>query len=35
MTSHDPIVEELAALRRTAPSELLETVLMGADLADS
>jgi O-6-methylguanine DNA methyltransferase len=35
MTSYDPIVEELAALRRTAPDELLETVLVGADLADS
>ena len=35
MTSHDPIVEELAALRRTAPDDVLETVLMGADLADS
>ena len=35
MTSHDPIIEGLAALRRTAPDDLLETVLMGADLADS
>lgn len=35
MTTHDPIVEELATLRRTAPDDLLETVLMGADLADS
>lgn len=35
MTSHDPIVEELAALRRTAPDDVLETVLVGADLADS
>jgi len=35
MSTHDPIVEELATLRRTAPDDLLETVLMGADLADS
>ena len=35
MTSHDPILEELAALQRTAPVDLLDRVLLGADLADS
>jgi len=35
MTSHDPILEGLAALQRTAPVDLLDRVLLGADLADS
>ena len=35
MTSHDQILEELAALQRTAPVDLLDRVLLGADLADS
>jgi len=35
MTNHEPIVEELAALQRVAPPNLLDTVLRGVDLADS
>jgi len=35
MTNHEPIVEELGALHRAAPSDLLDTVLQGVDLADS
>lgn len=35
MTSHDPILEGLAALQHTAPVDLLDRVLLGADLADS
>ena len=35
MTNHDPIVEELAALQRPAPADLIDSVLQGVDLADS
>jgi len=35
MTSDEPILEGLAALQRTAPVDLLDRVLLGADLADS
>ena len=35
MTNHDPIVEELAALQRQAPADLIDSVLQGVDLADS
>jgi O-6-methylguanine DNA methyltransferase len=35
MNTHDPIAEELAALRRRAPAGLLDHVLRGSDLADS
>lgn len=35
MTNHDPIVEELAALQRAAPADLIDSVLQSVDLADS
>lgn len=35
MNSPDPITNELAALQRTAPVDLLDAVMRGVDLADS